>query len=90
MYCPFTGTELTTWHMFGGGVGIMMFLFWALIIVGVIVGVIYLLRSLNKPIDKEDKHSSLKILEIEFAKNNIGEEEFMHKKRILLDKSEES
>lgn len=68
----------------GGFMGIGM-LFWGIILILLIALVIYaiIILSSNKRDSKQDKETALDILEKEFARGNITEEEFIKRKKHL-------
>ena len=78
--------------MMGGGMFGMGFLWW--IVIGLaIVGVVYILRNNttqqgignNSPEQNTDQlPSAMEILDQEFAKGNLTEEEYLNKKELLI------
>ena len=69
------------WWGWGVGMLFMMLLFWGLVIVGLILGIRWLLRQ-----GKETRSdSALEILRQRYARGEIEKEEFEGKKRDLLD-----
>jgi putative membrane protein len=67
------------WWGWGIGMMAMMFLFWALVIVGLIVGIRWLLGK-----GKEEKSdSAIKILRQRYARGEINKDEFEAKKKDL-------
>lgn len=68
------------WWGWGLGMMVMMFLFWALIIVGLIIGIRWLLGQ-----SKESRpDSAIEILRQRYARGEINKEEFDAKKKDLL------
>ena len=68
------------WGAWGLGMMLMMLLFWVLVIVGLVVGIRWLLGQ-----RKESRSSSaLEILRQRYARGEIDKEEFEAKKRDLL------
>ena len=68
------------WWGWGLGMMAMMFLFWALVIVGLVVGIRWLLGK-----GKEDRtDAALEILRQRYARGEINKEEFEAKKRDLV------
>ena len=68
------------WWGWGIGMMAMMFLFWALVIVGLIVGIRWLLGQ-GKATRSD---SALEILRQRYARGEINKEEFESKKKDLL------
>jgi len=68
------------WWGWGIGMMAMMFLFWALVIVGLIVGIRWLLGQ-GKAARSD---SALEILRQRYARGEINKEEFESKKKDLL------
>jgi len=67
------------WWGWGLGMMAMMFLFWALVIVGLVVGIRWLLGK-----GKEDRtDAALEILRQRYARGEINKEEFDTKKKDL-------
>ena len=67
------------WWGWGIGMMAMMFLFWALVIVGLIVGIRWLLGK-----GKEEKlDSAIEILRQRYARGEINKDEFEAKKKDL-------
>ena len=67
------------WWGWGIGMMAMMFLFWALVIVGLIVGIRWLLGK-----GKEEKSdSAIEILRQRYARGEINKDEFEAKKKDL-------
>lgn len=67
------------WWSWGIGMMAMMFLFWVLFIIGLIVGIRWLLGK-----GKEQKQdSAIEILRQRYARGEINKEEFESKKRDL-------
>ena len=73
---------ILTLNQWGWGIGMMamMFLFWALVIVGLIVGIRWLLGQ-GKATRSD---SALEILRQRYARGEINKEEFESKKKDLL------
>jgi putative membrane protein len=67
------------WWGWGIGMMAMMFLFWALVIVGLIVGIRWLLGQ-GKATRSD---SALEILRQRYARGEINKEEFESKKKVL-------
>ncbi len=67
------------WGAWGVGMMVMMFLFWAVVIVGLVLGIRWMLRLSAEP--RSD--SALEILRQRYARGEIGREEFEAKKRDL-------
>lgn len=68
------------WWMFGG---FFMLLFWALIIVGIVFLVKWIIQQ-SRPSEPKDKEDALDILKKRYAKGEIDKEEFEQKKKDLL------
>jgi putative membrane protein len=68
------------WWGWGIGMMAMMFLFWALVIVGLVVGIRWLLGQ-GKATRSD---SALEILRQRYARGEINKEEFESKKKDLL------
>jgi putative membrane protein len=67
------------WGIWGLGMMLFMLLFWGLIIVGVVLGIRWLLNQ-----GKESRSdSALEILRQRYARGEINKEEFEEKKRDL-------
>ena len=66
------------WGVWGIGMMLMMLLFWALIIVGLIVGIRWLIRG-----NKSTSDSALGILRERYARGEINKDEFEEKKKAL-------
>jgi len=67
------------WGIWGIGMMLFMFLFWGLVIVGIIVGIRWLVRQ-GRP---EISDSALEILRQRYARGDINREEFEAKRRDL-------
>ncbi len=68
------------WGVWGIGVMLMMLLFWGLVIVGVVLGIRWLVTQ-----GKETRSdSALEILRQRYARGEINKEEFEAKKRDLM------
>ena len=67
------------WWGWGLGMMAMMFLFWALVIVGLIVGIRWLLGKGRE----EKSDAALQILRERYARGEINKEEFEARKRDL-------
>jgi putative membrane protein len=68
------------WGAWGIGVMLMMFVFWGLIIVGLVLGIRWLITQGREP--RTD--SPLDILKRRYARGEIDREEYEAKKRDLL------
>jgi len=68
------------WGAWGLGMMLMMLLFWVLVIVGLVVGIRWLLGQRKE--SRSD--SALEILRQRYARGEINKEEFEAKKRDLL------
>jgi putative membrane protein len=73
---PMTGM----WGLWGIGMMFFMLLFWGLVIVGVVLGIRWLLNQGREP--RSDP--ALEILRQRYARGEIDKEEFEAKKRDLL------
>ncbi len=69
-------------HMFGIG-GVFMWLFWFLLIMGIVWIVKTLANAKNS--SSERKKSALEILQERYALGEIDQEEYEQKKRVLSD-----
>ena len=67
------------WGFWGVGMMLFMFLWWALVIVGIILGIRWLVRQ-GRP---EMSDSALEILRQRYARGEINREEFEAKRRDL-------
>ena len=67
------------WGIWGIGMMLFMFLFWGLVIVGIVVGIRWLVRQ-GRP---EGTDSALEILRQRYARGEINREEFEGKRRDL-------
>ncbi len=67
------------WGAWGLGMGIMMLLFWGLVIVAIVLGIRWLIGQGSAP--RSD--SALEILRQRYARGEINKEEFEAKKRDL-------
>ncbi len=67
------------WGIWGIGMMLFMFLFWALVIVGIVVGIRWLVRQ-GRP---EISDSALEILRQRYARGEINREEFEARRRDL-------
>ncbi len=67
------------WGIWGIGMMLFMFLFWGLVIVGIVVGIRWLVRQ-GRP---EVADSALEILRQRYARGEINREEFEAKRRDL-------
>ena len=76
------GHDHMTWMMNGWGMG-FGFIFWLLILVAIIAGVVWFVRS--QPLagsQRREKHSTgLEVLEERYARGEISREEYLQKKR---------
>lgn len=68
------------WGVWGIGMMIMMFVFWGLVIAGIVLGIRWLVSQGREP--RTD--SALEILRQRYARGEIDKEEFEAKKRDLL------
>jgi len=67
------------WGMWGLGIGLMMLLFWGVVIVGLVLAIRWLVGQGRPP--QSDR--ALDILRQRYASGEIGKEEFEAKKRDL-------
>jgi len=69
-------------HMYGLG-GVFMWLFWFLLI----MGIVWIVKMLANPKDSSTNRtkSALEILQERYATGEIDQEEYEHKKRVLSD-----
>lgn len=68
------------WGVWGIGMMLMMLLFWGLVVVGVVLGIRWLMNQ-----GKESRSdSALEILRQRYARGEINKEEFEARKRDLL------
>jgi len=69
-------------HMYGLG-GVFMWLFWFLLI----MGIVWIVKMLANPKDGSTGRtkSALEILQERYATGEIDQEEYEHKKRVLSD-----
>lgn len=67
------------WGIWGFGMALFMVLFWALVIVGIVVGIRWLVRQ-GRP---EGPDSALEILRQRYARGEIDREEFEAKRKDL-------
>lgn len=67
------------WGAWGIGMGLFMLVFWALVIIGVVLGIRWLVSQGREP--RSD--SALDILRQRYARGEINKEEFEAKKRDL-------
>ncbi len=67
------------WGIWGIGMMLFMFLFWGLVIVGIVLGIRWLVRQGRA----EGRDSALEILRQRYARGEINREEFEAKKRDL-------
>ncbi len=67
------------WGIWGFGMMLFMFLFWALVILGVVLAIRWLVRQ-GRP---EGSDSALEILRQRYARGEINREEFEAKRRDL-------
>lgn len=74
------GDHPMMWGAWGFGMMIMMILFWALIIVAVVMGIRWLIGQGKAP----SSDTALEILRQRFARGEINQEEFDSKKKHLL------
>jgi putative membrane protein len=71
---------------YGYGYGIMHMAFWVIILIALIVGIVWLVRSMSASGGGAKRRSSgLDVLEDRYARGEIGREEYLQKKRDLLD-----
>lgn len=68
------------WGIWGFGMALFMFLFWALVIVGIVLGIRWLVRE-GRPGGGGD--SALEILRERYARGDISREEFDAKRKDL-------
>ena len=67
------------WGIWGFGMMLFMFLFWALVITGIVLGIRWLIRQ-GRP---EMSDSALEILRQRYARGDINREEFEAKRKDL-------
>jgi len=67
--------------MMGGGFGMMIFL---IIIIGIVVFIVYKPLQNNNIKDIRARDNSLEILNERFARGEINEDEYNHKKDLIL------
>ncbi len=67
-------------HMMFGG---YMWLFWFLILVGIVLLVFWLSRQ-NRPTESKKSEDALEILKKRYARGEIDREDFMERKKDLL------
>ncbi|MGE0563607.1 MAG: SHOCT domain-containing protein [Pseudolabrys sp.] len=75
--------------MMGGyGYGIMHMVFWVIVLVAVIVGIVWLVRSMGGSSASTGitrRSPGLDVLEERYARGDINRDEYLQKKRDLLD-----
>jgi len=74
------GMHPMMWGAWGIGMMFMMLLFWVLVIVGIIVGIRWLLGQRREP----QADSALEILRQRYARGEINKEEFEARRRDLM------
>jgi len=67
------------WGIWGFGMMLFMFLFWALVIIGIVLGIRWLVRQ-GRP---ESSDSALDVLRQRYARGEINREEFEAKRKDL-------
>lgn len=73
------GMHPMMWGAWGFGMMLMMILFWGLVIVGIVMGIRWLMREGQE----RRSDSALEILRQRYARGDINKEEFETKKRDL-------
>jgi putative membrane protein len=73
------GMHPMMWGAWGFGMMLMMILFWGLVIVGIVMGIHWLMREGQE----RRSDSALEILRQRYARGEINKEEFEAKKRDL-------
>lgn len=73
--------DYPTMNGYNGGWGIFMMLFWVIILVGIVVGVLRLLK--NHEVGTSQKTNSLDIVKERYAKGEIKKDEFEQLKKDL-------
>ena len=68
------------WGFWGVGMLLFMFLFWALVVVAIVLGIRWLVRQ-GRP---EISDSALDVLRQRYARGEIDEREFEQRRRALL------
>jgi putative membrane protein len=71
------------WGAWGLGMMVMMFLFWALVIAGLVVGIRWLVRQGDEARSGHSADRALQILRERYARGEIGKEEFEARRRDL-------
>ena len=71
------------WGAWGLGMMVMMFLFWALVIAGLVVGIRWLVRQSDEARGGHSADRALQILRERYARGEIGKEEFEARRRDL-------
>lgn len=71
------------WGAWGFGVMVMMFFFWSLVIVGLVLGIRWLVRQGDDARGEPRADRPLQILRERYARGEIGKEEFEARKRDL-------
>jgi len=57
---------------------------WLLFVVGVIVGIVFLVRAVGGASGRADRGRALDVLEQRYARGEIGREEYLEKKQDLM------
>lgn len=70
---------------FGGGAAMMVFmmLFGLLVVAGVVVGIVFLVRSVSAGSGRSGRSPALEVLQERFARGEIDREEFEERRRAL-------
>jgi len=91
MGCPVLVRAMTYgfWDMMNGwdyGFGLAHMLFWLVLLIAIIVGVVWLVRSLSRS-DRRDllshRSAGLDVLEERYARGEISRDEYLEKKQDL-------
>jgi putative membrane protein len=78
------GYDHMGWMMNGWGMGGFGFIFWLLILAAIIAGVVWFVRS--QPLAGSRRRStSLEVLEERYAHGEINREEYLQKKRDIVE-----
>jgi putative membrane protein len=72
------------WGAWGIGMMVMMVVFWALVIAGLMLGIRWLVRQGDEPRGEMRADRALQILRERYARGEIGKEEFEARKRDLM------
>jgi putative membrane protein len=71
------------WGAWGIGMMVMMVVFWALVIAGLVLTIRWLVRQGDEPRGEMRVDRALQILRVRYARGEIGKEEFEARKRDL-------